>query len=148
MLAVVGSDLARQSVSIHTELAQGLPVVMADRIQLQQVLLNLLLMNAAEEQPEGIWLTSTWSGVTCGAARVEHLVDGPRVVVAVQDAGVGLSGSDSGRLFEPFYTTKVNGLGMGLSISRSIIESHGGRLWATANSDHGATFHFALPFAR
>lgn len=143
VLAVVGSDLARQSVSIHTELAQGLPVVMADRIQLQQVLLNLLL-NAAEASKE---LPTDRRRVRV-AAGVEHPVDGPCVVVAVQDAGVGLSGSDSERLFEPFYTTKVNGLGMGLSISRSIIESHGGRLWATANSDHGATFHFALPLAR
>jgi PAS domain S-box-containing protein len=143
VLAVVGPDFARQAVSIHTELAQGLPVVMADPIQLQQVLLNLLL-NAAEASKQ---LPTDRRRVRV-AAGVEHLVDGPCVVVAVQDAGVGLSGNDSERLFEPFYTTKANGLGMGLSISRSIIESHGGRLWATANADHGATFHFALPLAR
>jgi signal transduction histidine kinase len=67
------------------------------------------------------------------------------VVVEVEDAGVGLREAEASQLFDPFYTTKPGGLGMGLSISRSIIEGHGGRLWATANPDHGATFHFALP---
>jgi len=75
---------------------------------------------------------------------VEQRDDSPLAVVAVEDAGVGFRGSQT-RLFEAFYTTKPGGLGMGLSISRSIIERHGGRLWATANQEHGATFHFALP---
>ena len=73
---------------------------------------------------------------------------GDRVVLAVEDAGVGFREQDEARLFEAFYTTKPSGLGMGLSISRSIIERHGGRLWATPNPDHGATFHFALPETR
>jgi signal transduction histidine kinase len=74
--------------------------------------------------------------------------DGPWAVVAVEDAGVGFGEAEAPRLFEAFYTTKPNGLGMGLSISRSIIDSHRGRLWATANPEHGATFHFALPGIR
>jgi two-component system, LuxR family, sensor kinase FixL len=74
--------------------------------------------------------------------------DGPWALVAVEDAGVGFGEDDAARLFEAFYTTKPDGLGMGRSISRSIIDGHRGRLWATANPDHGATFHFALPGIR
>ena len=76
---------------------------------------------------------------------VEDRDDGPWAVVAVEDAGVGFGEDEAARLFEAFYTTKPGGLGMGLSISRSIIDSHRGRLWATANPEHGATFHLALP---
>jgi signal transduction histidine kinase len=119
-----------------------LPPVIGDRIQLQQVLLNLLL-NAAEamrEVPPGLRRIVV-------RATADHR-DGLWAIVAVEDAGVGFGETEASRLFEAFYTTKPAGLGMGLSISRSIIESHRGRLWATANADHGATFHFALPAAR
>jgi signal transduction histidine kinase len=79
---------------------------------------------------------------------VEDRDDGPWAVVAVEDAGVGFREEEAASLFEAFYTTKPGGLGMGLAISRSIIDGHRGRLWATANPDHGATFHFALPAMR
>jgi len=79
---------------------------------------------------------------------LEQREDGPWAVVAVEDSGVGFREEEAVRLFEAFYTTKPGGLGMGLSISRSILDSHGGRLWATANSDHGATFYFQLPGMR
>ena len=116
---------------------------MGDRIQLQQVLLNLLL-NAVEAMREvpperrRLVVRST----------LEQRDDGLWAIVAVEDAGVGLGEAEAPRLFEAFYTTKPGGLGMGLSISRSIVDGHGGRLWATANAGHGATFHFALPAMR
>jgi signal transduction histidine kinase len=113
---------------------------MGDRIQLQQVLLNLLL-NAAEAMRE---VPPARRRMVVRATLDQH-DDGPWVVVAVEDAGVGFGQDEAARLFEAFYTTKPGGLGMGLSISRSIIDSHKGRLWATANPNHGATFHFALP---
>jgi C4-dicarboxylate-specific signal transduction histidine kinase len=113
---------------------------MGDRIQLQQVLLNLLL-NAAEGMRE----VSPARRRLAVRATVDHQDDGPWAVVAVEDAGVGFDEAAAAHLFEPFYTTKAGGLGMGLSISRSIIDSHRGRLWATANPDHGATFRFSLP---
>jgi signal transduction histidine kinase len=81
------------------------------------------------------------------SARLERNGREPHVVVAVQDSGVGIRDADLASIFQTFYTTKPGGLGMGLSISRSIIERHGGRLWATPNVDHGATFHFSLPAA-
>jgi signal transduction histidine kinase len=123
-------------------LAPDLPPVMGDRIQLQQVLLNLLL-NAAEAVREvpperRLVVRST----------VDEREDGAWAVVAVEDAGVGFGEAEAPRMFEAFYTTKPGGLGMGLSISRSIIDSHRGRLWATANPDHGATFHLAMPGMR
>jgi signal transduction histidine kinase len=137
------TDLARQAVCVRTVLAEDLPPVVADRIQLQQVLLNLLLNAAEASKP----LTAERRRVLVRAG-LEDLDDGRYVVVAVEDAGVGLPPGGAERLFEPFHTTKPNGLGMGLSISRSIIDLHGGRLWASANPGHGATFQFALPLPR
>jgi signal transduction histidine kinase len=116
---------------------------MGDRIQLQQVLLNLLL-NAAEAMRE----VPPVRRRMVVRATADHRDDGPWAIVAVEDAGVGFGEAEAPRLFEAFYTTKPGGLGMGLSISRSIIDSHRGRLWATANPDHGATFHLALPGMR
>jgi C4-dicarboxylate-specific signal transduction histidine kinase len=140
VLPLVDPELRRHGITLDMSLASDLPPVLGDRIQLQQVLLNLL-MNAAEAMrevpPERRRLVVR--------ATVEHRDDGPWAVVAVEDAGVGFGGHGNARLFEAFYTTKPGGLGMGLSISRSIIEAHAGRLWATANPGHGATFHFALP---
>jgi len=140
VLVLVGPELGRHGTVLHTFLATGLPPIMGDRVQLQQVLLNLLL-NAAEAvrdvPPERrrVVVRST----------LEQREDGPWAVVAVEDAGVGFREEQAARLFEAFYTTKPDGLGMGLSISRSIIDGHRGRLWATANPGHGATFQFALP---
>ncbi len=143
VLPLVGPESGRQGILLETALAPDLPPVMGDRIQLQQVLLNLLL-NAVEAMREvpperrRLVVRST----------LEQRDDGPWAIVAVEDAGVGFGEAEAPRLFEAFYTTKPGGLGMGLSISRSIVDGHGGRLWATANAGHGATFHFALPAMR
>jgi len=137
---LVRPELGRYGITLDMSMARDVPAVMGDRIQLQQVLLNLLVnaVEASREVPperRRLTLHST----------VEYRDDGPWAVVGVEDGGVGFREPEAARLFEAFYTTKPGGLGMGLSISRSIIEGHGGRLWATANADHGATFHFALP---
>jgi C4-dicarboxylate-specific signal transduction histidine kinase len=138
--ALVRPELERHGIVLETHVATDLPPVMGDRIQLQQVLLNLLMNSVQTSRdlpPERCRLTVR--------ATIEQRDGGASALVAVEDAGVGFSEQQAARLFEAFYTTKPGGLGMGLSISRSIIERHGGRLWATANKEHGATFHFALP---
>jgi signal transduction histidine kinase len=122
---------------VQTQLAEGLPLIEGDRVQLQQVMLNLII-NAVEEM----------SGATEGAR--DLLISTGRagsndVLVSVRDSGPGLEPAALERLFDPFYTTKSSGLGLGLSICRSIIQSHGGRLWATANVPRGAIFEFTLP---
>jgi signal transduction histidine kinase len=137
VIALTRTELQRNGVSLQTELANELPPVSGDRIQLQQVILNLIV-NAIEA------MTGE------GAERRELLVssgeDGLNgVVVAVHDSGVGFGQESADRLFNAFYTTKGKGMGMGLAISRRIIESHGGRLWATPNVPRGATFRFRLP---
>ena len=143
MLTLVAPEIGRHGIVLETSLAPDLPQVMGDPIQLQQVLLNLLL-NAAEAMCE----VAQERRRLVVRSSFEQREDGPWAVVAVEDAGVGLGEAEATRLFEAFYTTKPGGLGMGLSISRSIIDSHRGRLWATANPDHGATFHLALPGMR
>jgi PAS domain S-box-containing protein len=124
-------------VSLHIELAAGLPRVMADRIQLQQVTLNLI-MNAVEAMATAM-----------GRPRVldirTELAGAGAVTVSVRDSGVGLDPSHRDRIFDAFHSTKPQGMGMGLAISRSIVEAHGGRLWATANPDRGETFRFTVP---
>jgi signal transduction histidine kinase len=140
VLPLVGPEIGRCGISLEVSLAANLPQVVGDRIQLQQVLLNLL-MNAAEAMREVPPVRRRMAVRTT----VDHRDDGPWAIVAVEDAGIGFDEAEATRLFDAFYTTKPGGLGMGLSISRSIIDSHRGRLWATANSDHGATFRFALP---
>ena len=122
--------------ALQTELATNLPSVMGDRVQLQQVTMNLILngiqaMSAVEDR-ERVVIVRTQPG------------EGDQVRVAVQDCGIGIDPLNLERIFEPFHTTKPGGMGMGLSISRSIIESHGGRLWATPNDGPGATFQFTL----
>ena len=112
--------------------------MLADRVQLQQVLLNLIMngieaMTAVSDRPRLLWVQS----------RIDESGD---VLVAVRDSGSGL-GLDADRVFTPFFTTKASGIGMGLPISRSLIEAHGGRLWAAPNSPHGAVFSFSLPVA-
>jgi PAS domain S-box-containing protein len=135
VIALMRSELHRNHVLLRTELADDLPLGVADRIQLQQVILNLI-MNAIEAMVEG---RPRQLVVASGHDRSEH------VLVAVRDSGRGLDPEGARRLFEAFYTTKPEGMGMGLAISRSIIEAHGGRLWASANTPRGAVFQFTLP---
>ncbi|HKV80255.1 MAG TPA: PAS domain S-box protein [Candidatus Sulfotelmatobacter sp.] len=134
VLALAGHDLQNNQVSVDCHLTEKLPHVQADRVQLQQVLLNLI-MNGVEA------MTGAQSRTLSLESRTD---ESGNVLVAVGDSGTGL-GSESDCLFTPFFTTKGNGMGMGLPISRSLIESHGGRLWATANSPQGAMFSFTLP---
>ena len=110
---------------------------MGDRVQLQQVVLNLV-MNAIEAM-------SSVSGRPRELVIHTRNVDGGQVQVTVEDSGVGLDPNTMSKIFEPFYTTKSSGMGMGLSICRSIVQNHGGRLWATANEGPGTRFHFTLP---
>ncbi|HWN52835.1 MAG TPA: ATP-binding protein [Xanthobacteraceae bacterium] len=125
---------SRHAISIRSELDPALPMTTADRVQLQQVLMNLML-NGIEAMQEG-------SGeLSVASQRTE---DG-QLLVSVSDSGIGFPGENLERIFEAFFTTKSQGTGMGLSISRRIIESHGGRLWASADTGRGATFQFTLP---
>jgi C4-dicarboxylate-specific signal transduction histidine kinase len=136
-IALSLSDLQQRRVTIRMELAEYLPLVTGDRVQLQQVILNLLLnaaeaMSPIEDGPRQLLM--------CTDSKVAN-----QVRLSVQDSGVGFEPHDLQRLFEPFFTTKTGGMGIGLSVSRSIIESHGGRLWAEHNTGPGATFTFSLP---
>jgi signal transduction histidine kinase len=140
VLALTRSEVLRQSTSVQTQLAADLPSVKGDHVQLQQVILNLI-MNAIEA--------------------MSGLAEGPRelristgrdaagsVLVTVHDTGLGLDPQNVERVFEAFYTTKPGGMGMGLAICRSIIEAHGGQLWASANEPQGAVFQFTVPAER
>ena len=142
ILALARYESTNRRVTIRTELPKELPGVSGDRVQLQQVLLNLVVngmdaMNAVEESRRVL--------VIC--ARHEMRNGRAEALVSVQDAGTGLKPEETARLFEAFYTTKPQGMGMGLAISHSIIEAHGGRLWAEPNQGPGATFLFSLPAA-
>jgi PAS domain S-box-containing protein len=135
-IALTRSEMRRHSILLQTELANGLPPVWGDRVQLQQVILNLI-MNAIEAMSE----------VSEGSCKllIGTSVDTPDcVLVAIRDTGPGLKPESLDHIFDPFHTTKPAGMGMGLSICRSIIDSHGGRIWATSN-DIGATFQFTIP---
>jgi signal transduction histidine kinase len=139
VIALSLNELQRNRVILRTELASDLPVVKGDRVQLQQVLLNLLrnasdAMSEVDDRPRRMLISTERDG-------------GDRARLTVQDAGVGLDPQAMERLFEAFYTTKNHGMGMGLSISRSIIERHHGRLWAAPNDGPGATFSFSIPCA-
>jgi signal transduction histidine kinase len=136
IIELTRGETAKYGVSVLTELADTLPAVEADRVQLQQVLLNLIVnaidaMRANKESKELLIRTRE--------------AEPSSVLVAVQDSGPGLEPSMLEGVFESFYTTKPTGLGLGLSICRSIIEAHGGRLWASMNPQRGATFQFTLP---
>jgi C4-dicarboxylate-specific signal transduction histidine kinase len=136
VIVLTHGEAMKTGVSVKTELAEGLSLIQGDRVQLQQVILNLII-NAVEAM-SGAGVGSRELLIrTCNAEP-----DG--VHVAVRDSGPGLAPTNLERLFEAFYTTKPSGLGMGLSICRSIIEAHGGRLWATANVPQGAIFQFTL----
>jgi C4-dicarboxylate-specific signal transduction histidine kinase len=137
VIALSEGELRRNGVSLRTEMPGNLPPVVVDRVLLQQVILNLM-MNAVEA------MRAVSDRARLLRIRTEEQPAGS-IVVRVQDSGVGLDPQHSSRLFEAFYTTKVKGIGMGLTISRSIIEAHGGRLWAVANHGPGSTFCFTLP---
>ena len=137
MIALVSSDVLRGKVELRAELAADLPPVVGDRIQLQQVILNLILnardaMSEVRTHPRELLITTLKS-------------KSGEVVVAVRDSGTGLDPKDADRIFDPFFTTKSEGMGLGLSISRTIIEAHGGTLWAKPNEGKGATIQFTLP---
>jgi PAS domain S-box-containing protein len=134
MTVLLHDKADRTSVSIRTELDSGLPLIAADRVQLQQVLMNLILngIEAMKDANGELTITS------------KRTADG-QLLVSVSDSGIGLPVGGVDRIFAPFFTTKEQGTGIGLSISRRIIESHGGRLWACANTGRGATFQFTLP---
>ena len=137
IVGLIRGEATKSRVSIETQLDDVLPFIRGDRVQLQQVLLNLI-MNAIEAM-----------GTHDGGPRellISTAKDGSDgIAIAVQDTGPGLSAADTERIFQAFFTTKATGLGIGLSICRSIIDAHGGKLWATANTPHGAVFQFTLP---
>ncbi len=140
VLALARYESHARHITIRTDLPVGLPSVAGDRVQLQQVLLNLVVngmdaMNAIEESKRVLTI--------CGHR--ERRDGTTMIVVSVQDVGTGFKSEEMERLFEAFYSTKPQGMGMGLAISRSIIEAHGGRLWAESNQGNGATFLFSLP---
>jgi PAS domain S-box-containing protein len=140
VLTLIHHELTRRHVAVRTEVPKDLPPILGDRIQLQQVLLNLL-MNGVEAMNE---VAEGERKMSIRARRHEHS-GRPAVLVSVQDSGVGLKPGEVDRLFEAFYTTKAHGIGMGLAISRSIVEAHGGRLWLEPARGPGATFEFILP---
>ena len=134
MTALLRKEAVRHSIKIHSELDEDMPNVLADRVQLQQVFLNLML-NAIEAMKD------TGGKLTIGS---RPTLEG-EIVVSIGDTGVGLPAENIERIFDAFHTTKPQGTGMGLAITRSIVEAHGGRVWATGNQDAGATFHFTIP---
>jgi C4-dicarboxylate-specific signal transduction histidine kinase len=135
-IGLMQREVLSHQVSLRMELAAALPTILGDRVQLQQVIINLVMngieaMQSVRDRPRELLIRSR---------QEERLV-----LVSVTDCGVGISAENADRLFNAFFTTKSSGMGMGLSICRSIMEAHGGRLWATANIPHGATFQFTLP---
>jgi signal transduction histidine kinase len=136
LIDLVGDKARKEAVTIRTQFDRDLAPVVGDRVQLQQVVLNLVMNGiealTAHEGARDLFITT-------------RNIDADRVQVTVQDSGPGIDPDAIGKIFDPFYTTKPDGMGMGLSISRSILQSHGGRLWATANDGPGTTFHFSLP---
>ena len=136
MVALMRSELTRHSISVRTEFAEEIPRIMGDRVQLQQVLMNLMV--------NGIDAMKDVEGTRQLAIKSQR-AENEQLKMSVSDTGVGLPPQQTEQIFNAFFTTKSDGTGMGLRISRSIVESHGGRLWATDNSPRGATFHLTLP---
>jgi PAS domain S-box-containing protein len=137
VIALAQFQLRRSEILLETQLGHDLPLIRCDRVQLQQVLLNLIInaveaMSGIRERPRELTVVSSSDGTDA-------------VSIEVRDSGTGLDPEDAPHLFEPFFTTKAEGLGIGLSISRSIVEAHGGRLSAAANAPHGTVFLFSLP---
>jgi C4-dicarboxylate-specific signal transduction histidine kinase len=138
-VALIDGEIQRSEVSLLTQLSNDLPIVDGDRVQLQQVILNLILnaieaMNLVAAGPRELIISSA--------------SDSNGVLISVLDSGAGFAGKNLDRIFNAFYTTKLSGMGMGLAISRSIVENHGGRIWATPNSPRGAVVQFTLPIGR
>jgi PAS domain S-box-containing protein len=134
IMTLLGAEASRYSITIHSELDADVPNVMADRVQIQQVFMNLMV-NAIEAMRED-------GGKMTIRSRLNS--EG-QLAVSISDTGIGLAAESTDRIFDAFHTTKPQGMGMGLAITRSIIESHGGRVWATRNQGRGATFHFTIP---
>jgi C4-dicarboxylate-specific signal transduction histidine kinase len=137
ILRLTNSDRLSRGITVKLELSPDLPPVHADKVQLQQVFLNLLnnacdATEAVDERP---------------ALTVRTVREDGKVVVSVADRGGGIAAEGMERIFEPFFTTKASGMGLGLSICRTILQAHGGRLWAENRQDGGAVFHFLLPVA-
>jgi signal transduction histidine kinase len=137
VIALTRGEAAKNGVSVQTQLAERLPLIQGDRVQLEQVMLNLIA-NAVQAMSD---VSEGSRGLLISTGKVAS----GEVLVAVQDSGTGLNPEDSERLFDAFYTTKAGGMGMGLSICRSIVEAHGGRIWASSNAGPGATVQFTLP---
>jgi C4-dicarboxylate-specific signal transduction histidine kinase len=135
-VALVQREIHNHRAALQLDLASNLPAVVADRVELQQVVINLIAnsvqaMAAVPDRPRHLVVRS--------------FAQADEVVVSVRDSGIGIDPSSMNRLFNAFFTTKADGMGMGLSICRSIIQSHGGRIWASNNTGPGMTFQFALP---
>jgi len=136
-ISLIHHETERNKISLRTELDPGVPSVSGDRVQLQQVILNLAMngieaISGLDTEPKRLMIRSTLSNTQ-------------ELLVSVEDTGLGIETEHLDRLFAPFFTTKSQGIGMGLPICRSIIEAHGGRLWAEKNEPRGAAFHFTLP---
>ena len=136
MAGMLGSEATRHGVSIYTDIKDDLPMTVADRVQLQQVLMNLML--------NGIEAIKDTGGVVTVKSQLGE--DG-QIEISVNDTGAGLPMGKTDQIFDAFFSTKPQGSGMGLAISKSIVESHGGRIWANGDGGRGATFHFTLPAA-
>jgi NO-binding membrane sensor protein with MHYT domain len=136
MIVLLRSEVARYSISVRTELAADIPQVMGDRVQLQQVMMNLI--SNSIDAMKGV-------DGTRELAIMSRRAENEQLMVSVSDTGVGLPPQQANKVFDAFFTTKVHGTGMGLSVSRSIVASHNGRLWAADNSPRGASFHLILP---
>ena len=134
MVVLLQNEARQHLVSVHMELAENLPRVMGDHVQLRQVMMNLILngIEAMRDAPGELIITS-------------QMTEDGHVLVSVRDTGIGFPPERADKIFDAFFTTKPQGTGMGLAISRSIVESHGGRLWASTNPERGVTFHFTLP---
>jgi signal transduction histidine kinase len=140
VIELTHSEAMKNAVSVHTELTDGVSPIEADRVQLQQVVLNLIVnaiqaMSAVADGARDLLITTS-------------LAEPHGVLVAVKDSGPGLAPDSLERIFTPFYSTKSDGMGMGLAICRSIVEAHGGRLWVEANEPRGAVFRFTLPMVK
>jgi C4-dicarboxylate-specific signal transduction histidine kinase len=156
VIAMAHSEVQRHRVLLQTDLANDLPLILGDKIQLQQVILNLLMnaieaMSGVAQGPRELWVSSEKVTEIHGESKQESYEDralieseSTHALISVRDSGPGLDPQRLNRLFDAFYTTKPQGLGMGLAISHSIIAAHGGRLWAKANAPRGALFQFTL----
>jgi len=134
-MVLLRMEASRNLITINAELGADMPNIMADRVQLQQVFMNLMV-NAVEAMKDA-----------GGEMTIRSRLDSEhQLIISISDTGVGFAAECTDRIFDAFHTTKPHGMGMGLAITRSIIESHGGRIWATRNEEAGVTFHFTLPY--